>query len=171
MAKIKIQPAAIVSKADFISSVNRVAMLERETQLAEARYNMLDQKLKARREKFLAAREAEKKSLLAACAAFAADNPSMLDPGRRSAETEQARYGFRMGNPTVAAQKGFTLKSALEALRQKSKAIQKRFLSFPDPKLNKDAIRDSMPPKLLNELGLHIVQTDSFFIEPKGDHE
>lgn len=169
MTKLKLKKLVISNADEFAENVNRVAMLETELDETEARYTLLEQRLKARKERHTKAKDAEKTRLMKACAKFAEEHPDkVLEDGKRSGETPQATYGFRTGNPTVSAAPGCTLKGVLEALLQKSRAIQQRFLTFPAPKLNKDAIRDLMKPRMMKELGVEIVQEESFYIKPKG---
>lgn len=169
MAKVKLKKMEICNDDEFMATVNRVAMLETEHDAMEARYTLLEQRLKARRERCCKPLEQEKVRLLKAAAEYAdAHQDTVLEKGKRSGETKQATYGFRMGNPAVAAAKGCTLKAALEALLKKGRAVRERFLIFPPAKLYKDAIREQMKPKMMQELGLEVVQEDSFYVTPKG---
>lgn len=105
---------------------------------------------------------------LAQAEAYASRNRDTLLPsGAKTGETAKARWGFRLGNPTlVLLSRKFTWASVVAKL---SDLGMTTYLKVTAPKPDKDRLKADLDDAKLAELGLRIDQSESFWIEPKTD--
>ncbi len=94
---------------------------------------------------------------------------ALLPDGTKSAETTKARWGWRLGNPTLkllsSRHKWATVcKRLIETGRQ-------AFLKAAEPKPDKDRLKAELTDEQLAEVGLRIEQVESFWVEPKTDSQ
>lgn len=181
MAKVKMKKTGISSRDEYEQKVNRAAMLDVECTEIIARYKLLEQRLKARKEVQLKARQKEQKELLAACCKYAFEHQDeVLKKGMRYGETTQARYGFQMGNYELVTLGKITWKMVAEKIAAKGKAFAARFLTVKEPDVNKVALKDAhlhgqgkdhLTAEQLAEIGCEVVQADSYYIKPKSETE
>jgi phage host-nuclease inhibitor protein Gam len=99
--------------------------------------------------------------------AWAEANPTEFN-GLKSLDTTHAVIGWRTGQPTLKTLAGWTWDRVLE----KIKSLRDLAILYVRTKeeVNKQAIitdRELIAPEQLRDLGLKILQEESFFIEPK----
>jgi len=94
---------------------------------------------------------------------YVRQHPSVIPAYRKSADLLHAVIGYRTGTPKVAAMKGWTLKTALEAcLRYRPKWVRQT------ASLDKDQIIADVPVGgQIESVGLTVVQDETFFVAPK----
>lgn len=99
---------------------------------------------------------------------YAVRNRSLLLTGDcKSSETGKAKWGFRMGLPTlVPLSKKFTWKVIVSKI---TKAGKTHLLKTADPKPDKDRIKADLSDEELAVLGMRVEQTESYWVEPKTD--
>lgn len=163
------------NRLDFELTVDRVSYLDLEiADLANERDRAVQEAQKLHAE-LIAELEAEQKAKLALCEKFAEEHRADLLAGpAKSAETPLSTWGFRTGMPQLKLLSKWTWDKVLETLQswggKDNDFIRVRL------EVNKEAIlrcqadgyigRQDTP---LAELGLKVVQTESFYIEPKVD--
>ncbi len=173
MTRISTRNSGITCRADFEKKVDEAAELDVELRQLNAE---MDEKLQAVRSQYtdrIQAKSNYRQSLLGACASYAAmHREEVLKPGLRSGETALARFGFKLGNPTlVLLSSKHKWKTVIAAIRAKGEEWVEKYLTQPDPKPNKDAMKANLTDAQLAELGTRIEQTDAFFIEAKDNNE
>lgn len=173
MAKVTTRMSGLKSRAEFTAAVNECAELEVELRSLTA---CQDKELQIVREKYgpaIKSAENRRDALLNAAALYASmHQEEVLEKGNRSGHSEKARFGFRLGQPTlVLLSKKFTWKAVVQAVRDKGEEFAARFLTQPDPKPNKDALKAQLTDAELAEIGCRIEQTDAFFVEAKDNSE
>lgn len=99
--------------------------------------------------------------------AWAEANPGEFPPNTKSLDTTHAVIGWRTGQPTLKTLAGWTFDRVLEKL--KSSPFYAAYIRTKE-EVNKQTIlgdRDQLTSELLREIGLKIIQDETFFIEPK----
>jgi phage host-nuclease inhibitor protein Gam len=88
--------------------------------------------------------------------------------GLKSIDSVHAVFGWRTGQPQLKTRKGWTWDRVLEVLKLP------RFAAYPyvrtKEEVNKQAIladRETLPADDLHAMGVHVIQDEAFFIEPK----
>lgn len=167
MTRIKSPTLASIEK--FEDAIDQIARL---TVQLHSEMTLRDQAIQQTRDKFAPSvgakvDEIEKLTLLAE--AYAKENRATLLPGKeKTAETALARFGFRLGNPTTKTKSGWTWKAVLNCIVAREIT---GLIRTPDPEVNKEALlalHANPPPDFaLGDIGVRIVQSESFFIEPK----
>lgn len=171
MAKISTRSSGLKSKAEFEAAANECAELEVELRRATAVLDKEIQQVRDRYEAEIASLTNRRDALLNACALYAGmHQDEVLTPGQRSGSTLVARYGFRLGLPTlVLLNSKHKWKTVVAAIKERGQEFIDRFLTCPDPKPNKDALKAQLDAAQLAELGCRIEQTDAFYLEAKDD--
>lgn len=102
--------------------------------------------------------------------AFAERHKAELFDKKRSMELAHGVLGFRKGTPKLKAAKGYTWKSVFELL--KVKYPDSEFIKV-EKKLSRSALLDKREDDevkaLMNEIGVEVVQEDSFFVDLKEE--
>lgn len=173
MAKITTRTSGLKNRAEFDAAVNQCAELEVELRSLTASQ---DKELQIIREKYgpaIQAAENKRDALLhAACTYASMHQDEVLENGNRSGHSEKARFGFRLGQPTlVLLSKKFTWKAVVAAVKDKGEEFAQKYLTTPDPKPNKDRMKAELTDAELAEVGCRIEQTDAFFVEAKDNSE
>lgn len=171
MAKVTTRSSGLKCRAEFTAAVNECAELEVELRSLTAAQ---DKELQMIREKYgpaIKSVENRRDALLNAAALYASmHQEEVLERGQRSGHSEKARFGFRLGQPTlVLLSKKFTWKAVVGAIKERGQEFIDRYLTTPDPKPNKDALKAQLTDAELAEIGCRIEQTDAFFVEAKDD--
>ncbi len=181
MKSTRIKAPAILNRAAFELAVDTIAKATTRLRLLEAARDAEVQKAQARHAEEIA--ELQQQIDLAASMAekFADEHRAELIPGKaKSNETPLARYGFRLGNRTVALlnRKTCSWEAAIKLLKTFGLATCVRVVE----EVNKDAILakcvDGVITSIeddgkktvvarLDTIGLKINQAETFFIEPK----
>jgi phage host-nuclease inhibitor protein Gam len=100
--------------------------------------------------------------------AFGLQNKELFTE-RRSMEFTHGRLGFRIGQPALKTLKGFTW-TVVQTLLKRVAPEYVRVVEEPA----KDMIladREKLGSEKLAELGLQVVQAESFYVEPKTENE
>lgn len=94
-----------------------------------------------------------------------ADNNPQLWTRRKSLDLTHGTLGYRTGNPKAKPLKGWTW----DRVKEKVALIARNYLRTSE-EVNKEGLiadRELLGPDKLRELGVQIVQDETFFIEPK----
>ncbi len=160
--------SGIKDDAEFFAKVNEFALADVEWRKLTAQQDRELQEVRDRYDTQLATLKKRKEALLKETAVFAALNQDqVLKKGLRSGTTTLARYGFQLGNPTVSAlSKKYSMKDILIQAKLKPEEWRMKYLVYPEPTLNKDALRKGLSESDLTKMGLKVTQTDSFYIAP-----
>ncbi len=163
----RITPKKITGEVAFFEAVDKVARIEVQLAGIKARR---DKEIQAVHEKFKPDLEPleDQRDLTAKLAEeYAAEHRGELLPkDSKSAESTQAFFGFRLGQPTMKTlSKKWNWEKITEALKS---AYGDRFLRYkiePD----KEKLRSELNDAELAEVGLRVDQEDRFYIEPKTE--
>ena len=171
--KITTRNSGISSKADYETKVNECADLEVQLRAITAE---MDARIQAVRDEYdarIGSLTNRRDALLNACSLYASmHRDEVLKPGLRSGETSLATYGFNLGNPTlVLLNRKHTWKTVCAAILAKGAAWAEKYITQPDPKPNKDALKAGLSETELAELGCRIEQTDAYYIKAKDRTE
>lgn len=163
----------IKSREEYDGKVNECAELEVQLRALTAAQ---DAELQAVRDKYEAEMQSlsnRRDALLSACGMYASmHQEEVLKPGLRSGETSLATFGFNLGNPTlVLLSRKHTWKTVCAAIRAKGADFVAKYLTIPDPKPNKDALKAGLDDAALAELGCRIEQTDAYYIKAKDNSD
>ncbi len=172
MTKISTRARGITSRAEFEAKVDEIAALDVELRSLSVE---MDEKLQTVRDHYadrLEAKTRYRDSLFHACDSYASKHQEeVLTPGLRRGETALAHYGFRLGNPTLVLLNSKTKwKDVLSNIRARGEEWVKKYITHPEPKANKDAIKENLNDEELASIGCRIEQTDSFWLTPKDDN-
>lgn len=172
MSKKRIKTSTQVpTKEDFFAWVDEIAALQVDVACRAAARDAELQAVRERHEAPIREQEAQQKALMKAAQRFMKDNEAeVLATGLRSGETSLARFGLRLGQPTIAciADRSFTcvLRDLIELGDE-----GKEYLTFKEPTLDKEAIRLHMPEEMFARMGLRHRQGETFWVEHKESEE
>ena len=171
--KISTRTDGIKSREDYDSKVNECAELEVQLRALSAEQDAELQTVRDKYEARLGGLTNRRDALLAACAMYASlHREEVLKPGLRSGETALAIFGFNLGNPSlVLLSRKHTWKTVCAAIRAKGAEFVEKYLTIPDPKPNKDALKAGLSDAELAELGCRVEQTDAYYIKAKDKTE
>lgn len=169
--KITTRTGGFKSRAEFIAAADECAELIVQLRQVSAEQDAAHQKV---REQYgpdvesLTNRAEALKDKLALYASM--HQEEVLDDGLRSGSSPKARFGFRLGNPTlVLLNSRHKWKTVCAAILAKGEEFAKRFLKVTDPKPDKDALKAQLDEAQLAELGCRVEQVDAFYLEAKDD--
>ena len=92
---------------------------------------------------------------------------ALLQGDAKSGETGKARWGWRLGNPTlVLLSRKFTWGAVCNKIKEMGLTA---YLKVSDPKPDKDKLKAELDDERLAALGLRIEQTEAYWVEPKTD--
>lgn len=100
---------------------------------------------------------------------YCTENKEELFTKKRSAETAHGTVGFRTGTPKLKTKKGFTWMSVLELLKTKKLKQYIRVKEEVDKDLFLVNRKDNKVIQLMPEVGVEVVQEETFFIELKKE--
>lgn len=168
MARTTTKSVGLTTDTEYTATLDAIADLTVKRDKAQAR---LDKAILTAREEHGSDIEDyndQIASRLAMAESYALRNRSLLLSGdSKSAETGKARWGFRLGNPTlVLLSKRWTWRSVADKLRETGRDI---YLKITDPKPDKDRLKADLSDEDLASLGMRIEQTESYWVEPKTD--
>lgn len=166
--KITTRSTGLATLAEFEQCINSIADLTTQRDKAQAK---LDKAILSAREQYGQPVETLNNLIaakLAQAEQFATRNrESLITDGTKSAETGKARWGWRLGNPTlVLLSRKFTWRAVVDKLRDLGMTT---YLKLSDPKPDKDKLKAELDDEQLATLGLRIEQTEAFWVEPKTD--
>lgn len=184
--RLKAQP--IADRAEFLALVAEIAALEAESRAHAALRDIEIAAITAKHEGDIAPLAEKIKGKLALVEAYAEEHRAELLPkDAKSAKTEAATYGWRVGNRTVKLMSRVTEADAISALKQlglgayvrTEEAVAKNLilcdceddkhliaatLEQGEPVMKDGAVVTRTVP--LQNVGLKITQAETFFIEP-----
>jgi phage host-nuclease inhibitor protein Gam len=163
--RIKQIRPVIGSREAMESVVGEIATIKnRQRQLAAS----MDAQIQAVRERYEGDLAAEAEALdrkIEEVQAWSEANPAEFGAAR-SIETVHGTLGWRTGQPALKTLGGWTFERVLLALKASGATGYIRVKE----EVNKQQLlaqRDALGAEKLRELGLRVVQEDSFFVEPK----
>lgn len=171
--KITTRNGGVKTREEYEAKVNECAELEVQLRSITARQDAELQTVRDKYEADLQSLTNRRNALLSACGLYASmHQDEVLKPGLRSGETALATFGFNLGNPTlVLLSRKHTWKTVCAAIAAKGKDWEDKYLTQPEPKPNKDALKAGLDDSSLAEIGCRIEQTDSFYIKAKDNTE
>lgn len=165
-ARIKLTAPALRSRAEMEAMVGKIRELtiERNQKVLarEEAKKSIDDEHGPAIEKLN--RELEEKTELCRC--WAEANPSEFGE-RKSLDITHGLLGWRTGQPTLKTLSGWTWDRVLDNL-QKDPVL--KFYIREKPEVNRQQIladRETLGPDGLRNLGVKVVQEESFFVEPR----
>ena len=163
--RIKQIRPSIATREQMEIVVGEIAALRnRQRQLAAA----MDAQIQAVRERYETDLAADSETLerkMEDLRVWAEANPSAFGAAR-SLETMHGTLGWRIGQPALKTLAGWTFDRVLQVLKDTGATGYIRVKE----EVNKQQLlghRDNLGTEKLRELGLRVVQEDSFFVEPK----
>jgi phage host-nuclease inhibitor protein Gam len=164
MARIK--STSFKTREEFDAAVNQAAALQTEMRTLTAKRDKLVQRAQGLFAEGLKTREQQLKGLVALAEKYAEKHREELLPAKaKSAATELATFGFRLGNPTLSL---LNKKCSWLGVVLACKALK-----FPNfirtiEEADKEAIKAAtLTDAQRSALGVKITQSETFFIEPK----
>ncbi len=169
--------AADVAFATFAKADASINKIQAEIELQCA-------KIREKRQGDLTRLTAERDAAFETLQSFATENQAELFAKKKSLEMAHGVIGFRTGTPKLKTLKGFTWASALELvktflpsyLRQTEEIAKDRLLAdrdLEDVSVIDDSLgitRSQLPmSQAMAKCGIHVVQDETFFVEPKGE--
>ncbi|MEL5894145.1 host-nuclease inhibitor Gam family protein [Bacteroides sp. GD17] len=144
---------------------------------ADAKCNNLTSKMDIEvtriREKYasqLAEQSAKKEEAFAKIQAYALENKDELFSKKKSVESAHGVFGFRTGTPALKTMKGLTWKAVLMLVKDKLPSYVR--VTEEVDKQSLLAARDNEDvASLFPQIGVQVVQEETFFIEPKKEND
>jgi len=167
---IRTSSDSIRTSSDFEEVINQLAQLQTRQRLLEGKRDRDIQRIQEEHSPKIEETEQQIEKLLEEASAYAETHRDELrltgvQGDSKSAETQLARYGFRIGNPTVKAlNRKWSASAILEAVRR---VLGREYLHV-DEKIAKDKLR-TLPAEKLAAVGLRVDQDEAFWVEPKVD--
>jgi phage host-nuclease inhibitor protein Gam len=175
----RIKATGLTNRLDFETTVDRIAYAQTELRALEAERDHAVLVAQATHALAIEDLYKEIEAKAALCEKFAEEHRAELLPGTaKSNETPLSRYGFRLGNPTLKTLSKWTWEKVIAALDR----FQMNDCIRVKREVDKDAIlckggdgaidgyeNAKKRAVALNEVGLRIVQAETFYIEPKVD--
>ena len=168
MAKITTRNTGLSTLAEYEQCLDKIADLTVKRDKAQAQ---LDKAILAAREEYGGVIKGLNNQIavkLAQAEQYATRNrENLLQGDAKSGETGKARWGWRLGNPTlVLLSRKFTWGAACARIREMGLTS---YLKVSDPKPDKDKLKAELDDERLASLGLRIEQTEAYWVEPKTD--
>lgn len=160
--RLKPTPCLITDDAQFATAVDRIAQLTVEINGLAADRDAQIQQTRDTYGKQLDPFEKEHARLLKEAETYALQHRDRLFSKVKSATTALATYGFRTGTAALKPLPKWTWEKVTEALRALRTPGLIRTKSEPD----KQAIKSTLAPEQLAQVGLQLSQSESFYIEP-----
>ena len=164
--KTKAPALVITTRAELESAVGQLAHSTTEKQRLTAEMEQEITMVRARYETLLGTLTADLEAITEAAAEWAARNPDEFGK-RKSLGLTHGTIGWRIGQPTLKTQPGWTWDRVLEKLTGAEEWM--RFIRIKS-EVAKDLLlgeRETLGPDTLKTLGVRVEQAEPFFIEPK----
>lgn len=168
----RIKAPAILNRAAFELTVDTIARATTELRYLEAERDKLIQDAQAKYADWIATKEAEIALAVSMAEKYADEHRAELIPGKaKSNETPLARYGFRTSTPALKTLSGWTWEKVTAELQKYSFRKWLRVKTEPakDLMLAAHQRRPERIAAVLKNVGVRVVQAETFFIEPKVD--
>lgn len=168
MAATRIKTQAIHSVAEAVEIIDEIARREIAAQKLEIELKRKVQELQDRFGPQIAEIRDGIDGLMARVAPYIEDHgEAMFKPGLREGETALARFGLRLGNPTVGKLKGWTWEDVIAALRGDREWA---YLVRVKEEVAKEMVKVKMTEEeTLKRFGMKITQTESAWVTPKAE--
>lgn len=151
--------------ADFCREIDRIALLQHDLDELMLAKSAAEQVLLDIHEPAIIGARKELDAAVKLCERYATiKREELLPKGRKSAETIQAIYGFRLGQPTLKPISKMTWGGVVEMLKSTRRRAFLRVKYEPV----KDSIIAKIKPNKLAKIGLKLVQDESFFVKSKA---
>jgi phage host-nuclease inhibitor protein Gam len=164
--RIRITAPAIKTRAEMEHLIGEIAKLTLQRNALTLEMDRQMSEIRSRFEADLGPVQKTLEEKTAVAQDWAESNPSEFGK-LKSIEFVHGQVGFRTGKPTVKTLSGWTWDRVLEALRGLAWA---KSLIRTEETVNKQGIldqRESLTSEELRQIGVRIVQDESFYIEPK----
>lgn len=181
----RIKAESFATEAEFTAAVDRVAWIDPEIRRLQALRDLVLLRVKNRYNEKIEALENERDAKVARGALYATEHRSKLLPNEakdgKSCTTRLGMWGFRLGNQRIEILKGWTWAKVLEKLKEAGAALYIRVKEETDKEaMLIDAKKhghlvipdDTGGADLtiaLKDVGVELVQDETFFIEPKPE--
>jgi phage host-nuclease inhibitor protein Gam len=163
--RIKHTQPVIQSREALESLIGEIATIKNRQRLLTAAMDAQLQSVRALFEGNLAAESESLEEKMAHARAWSEANPDEFSDGR-SIQTVHGALGWRMGGPSLRTLTGWTWDRVKDTLIA-ANAVDYIRVKEEVNKLNLLADREAIGAEKLRELGLRVVQEESFFVEPK----
>lgn len=168
MTKLTTRNTGLATLAEYNQCLDYIAELTVKRDKAQAR---LDKAILAAREEHGGVVDGLNNLIadkLAQAEQYATRNrEALLQGDAKSGETGKARWGWRLGNPTlVLLSRKFTWGAVCARIKEMGLTA---YLKVSDPKPDKDKLKAELDDERLAALGLRIEQTEYYWVEPKTD--
>ncbi len=157
-------PAILASRDQAEEMMHELAQSENQRRHLMAQLDAAILKAEQAAGPGIAACDAEVKLKSESLRAWAESNPLEFAKGRRSIALRCGTIGFRTGTPRLALlSRAFTWDAVMERLRGKGWTHFIRTRTEPD----KESLMAQRATYNLNEVGLKVVQDETFYVEPQ----
>lgn len=168
MTKLTTRNTGLATLAEYEQCLDQIAELTVKRDKAQAR---LDKAILAAREEHGGVVDGLNNLItakLAQAEQYATRNrDALLQGDAKSGETGKARWGWRLGNPTlVLLSRKFTWGAVCARIKEMGLTA---YLKVSNPKPDKDKLKAELDDERLAALGLRIEQTEAYWVEPKTD--
>jgi phage host-nuclease inhibitor protein Gam len=167
--RIKLAARAIDTRAEMEALVGEISALQLELNRETAGMDLLITEIRKRYEGTIDSLNAEIQAKTQLAQIWADTHPDEFPRDKKSIDFVHAIVGFRTGTPKVMpVRKSFTVKSILDLLSHF--VWSKKYIRH-EPTIDKEAIladRKTLTEQQLKEVGLKIVQDESFYIDLKA---
>ena len=163
--RIKCNQPVIRTREAMESLIGEIAALKNQQRLLTAAMDGQIQSVRGQYEAQLAAHNEALDQKIQLARLWSEANPHEFGAAR-SIETVHGALGWRTGQPALKTLPGWTFDRVLEKLR----AIQAAGYIRVKEEVHKQNLlsdREALGPEKLRELGLRVVQEETFFVEPK----
>jgi phage host-nuclease inhibitor protein Gam len=164
-ARIKTPVLTIKTREQFETFIGEIATLKAKEQKYTAEMNRRITEVRADYENPLVQIATDISAKFEAVRLCAEENPGWFGEAK-SLQTTHGTIGWRIGNPTLKTLSGFTWDRVLEKLRG---LIDMSTYIRTAPEVNKQALladRNTLGAEKLREVGVRVVQEETFFVEP-----
>ena len=145
--------------------IGEIAALKNQQRLLTAAMDEQIQSIREQYEPQLAAQSEALDQKMEHARAWSEANPQEFGAAR-SIETVHGTVGWRTGQPALKTLSGWTFDRVLQTLKTRG-ALGYIRVKEEVHKQNLLSDRDSIGPENLRELGLRVVQEETFFVEPR----
>ncbi len=163
----------LTNRIDFEVTVDRCSFIDTELRRLYADRDALVQKAQNYSAAIIAELEKEQKTKLALCEKFASAHRAELLPDEKkskSAETPLSVFGFRTGTPALKLVAKMTWEKVVAMLQADRRPLWLRTKVEPAKDIMLGCANANIKNvQVLAKYGVRVVQTESFFIEPKVD--
>ncbi len=163
--KKKDQLPAIETKDQLLTTIDDIARLEVSIRSREAKRDAALQTIRAEHDAVIEEQKARLKSLTKLAGTFSAAHRKDLFGNQKSSASALARFGFRIGNPTLKLLNNkWTWDSVLEALKKLGKYTRTI------EEVDKDGLKGAkLTDTEYAEVGVRVTSGETFFVESKSD--